>query len=163
SGASGRNSPSDVNFLRSLTTKSDSFFSVISLKGKWQLGDGGRSLARPHDLTCRQFAADVTQRQRLARAVRLEQGGDAGQLAHVLAVRLQLRAGRGGALQSKAGELAVHLAARADALHNLLPHVAALGEVQRLVLLSLLRQVALADVLSVSRNAGSNAPNLERL
>jgi hypothetical protein len=57
----------------------------------------------------------------------------------------------------------MHLAAGADALDDLLPDVAALGEVEGLVLLGLLRQIALADVLAVARQAGGDAPEFERL
>src|SRR5581483_11101292 len=58
---------------------------------------------------------------------------------------------------------AMHLAAGANALHDLLAEVAALLEIQSLVLLGLLRQLSLADVLTVARNPRPHAEHLQRV
>src|SRR5580700_463764 len=57
----------------------------------------------------------------------------------------------------------MHIAARANALHNLLPHVATLVEVERSHLLGLLGQVALANVDAIDRNTCRDAMHLQRL
>src|SRR5262249_7765872 len=74
-------------------------------------------------------------------------------LGECAAVAIKLPWRRQTAFELKAGKLAMHLAARADALHNLLANVTALGEVKRLRLPGLLGQIAVADVLAVLGNA----------
>src|SRR5664279_4808309 len=54
-------------------------------------------------------------------------------------------------LHFEASEHAMHVAARADSLHDLLPDVAALGEIQRVLLSGLLRQIAFAKINSKAR------------
>ena len=73
-------------------------------------------------------------------------------MAGVLAPGRELRAGR---RRRFAGELQLHeqavdMAARADALHDFLPQVAALGEVDAVQLAGFLRQVGVRDVLAVA-------------
>src|SRR5438309_5104787 len=54
-------------------------------------------------------------------------------------------------------------AARADALHNFLPYVASLGEVQRTLLAGFLRKIALTNVHAIQRPAANNSLQLQRL
>src|SRR5690349_18937111 len=76
------------------------------------------------------------------------------QLAGLFTVCFQCRASGGKrAFEAKAGEGAVNVAARADALDDLLPEVAALGKVQRTCLAGLLRQLAVADIDAVQRRS----------
>src|SRR5882724_543954 len=65
------------------------------------------------------------------------------------------------ALGHKSRELSMYSSPRANALHNLLTDVAAFVEVQRARLLGFLRQVALANIYSVRRNAGDDALQLQ--
>ena len=53
--------------------------------------------------------------------------------------------------------------ARPDPLHNLLPDVAALAEIQSPVLPRFLRKVPLPDVDAEFRNAANNAKSLQSL
>ena len=79
------------------------------------------------------------------------QGSGAGDLADFLFASDNLLPGRDlrRPLGNKSGELAMHRSPRTNALHDLLPHIAALVEVQGPRLLGFLRQVALANVHSV--------------
>ena len=56
----------------------------------------------------------------------------------------------------------MHVAPRTNALHDLLPHVASFIEVKRAHLLGFLRQVALANIHAIERNAGHDALHLQR-
>src|SRR5262249_18986024 len=67
------------------------------------------------------------------------------------------------AFELKAGKLAMHLATRADTLHDLLANVTAFVEVERLGLAGLLREVAVADVLAVLGNALYYTPPFQGL
>src|SRR5262249_26866009 len=89
--------------------------------------------------------------------------GHAGDLGEETAVFLELAELRQSIVKFKSGELAMHLAARADTLHNFLPDVAAFGEIQRLILFRLLGQITLADVLTVSGTCVSDTTPLEFL
>ena len=51
----------------------------------------------------------------------------------------------------------MHRAARANALHDLLPDVTALLEMQGALLAGFLRQLALANILAVTRLAAGDA------
>ena len=103
------------------------------------------------------FLADVTQSYSPA-AVVAGQGGGAGDLPHFLAGSFNLGAGCGQELaKNKSGELAMHRAARANALHDLLPDVTALLEMQGALLAGFLRQLALANILAVTRLAAGDA------
>ena len=56
----------------------------------------------------------------------------------------------------------MHIPPRADALDNLLSHVAPFVEIKRARLFRLLRQITFADIDSVTRNARHNALHLYR-
>ena len=56
----------------------------------------------------------------------------------------------------------MHVAARANALHDLLPEIATLAEVQRTRLRGFLWQVALGDVDTVDRNSLRHAECVQR-
>src|SRR5664279_957806 len=60
-------------------------------------------------------------------------------------------------LHFEASEHAMHVAARADSFHDLLPDVAALGEIQRVLLSGLLRQIAFAKINSKARYPSDDA------
>ena len=64
-------------------------------------------------------------------------------------------------LHFEAGEHAMHVAARANPLHNLLPDVAALGEVQGVLLSRLLRQIAFPKINSEARYSSDDAIEFE--
>src|SRR5438270_13377692 len=103
------------------------------------------------------FLADVTQSYSPA-AVVAGQGGGAGDLAHFLAGSFNLGPGRGQELaKNKSAELAMHRAARANALHDLLPDVTALLEMQGALLAGFLRQLALANILAITWLAAVDA------
>ena len=57
----------------------------------------------------------------------------------------------------------MHVAARPNALNNFLSDVTAFNEVERVGLFGFLRQVALANVLAVTRNAEGNSVELNCL
>ena len=57
----------------------------------------------------------------------------------------------------------MHIPARADALHDFLPDVAALIKVQSTLLLGFLGQVTLADILSVAGKSQGNSVDFQRL
>ncbi len=57
----------------------------------------------------------------------------------------------------------MHIAARANALHDLLADVAALAEIQRMLLPGFLRQVAIAKINAVTRYSPDDAIELEGL
>src|SRR6266849_472637 len=61
----------------------------------------------------------------------------------------------------KANKFAMHLTTGTDAFHDLLADIATLGEVERLCLSGLLRQIAIANVLSILRDTVQNAPLLQ--
>src|SRR5262249_16165675 len=63
----------------------------------------------------------------------------------------------------KAGKLAMHLAPRADPLHDLLANVTAFVEVERLGLAGLLGQITVPDVLAVLWNSLNHAPPFQGL
>src|SRR5207237_6936186 len=89
------------------------------------------------------------------------QGCDAGNFADIFAVHLDLCPGsRQRAFDFKSYERAMYGSTRANALDNLLADVAAFGKTQSARLLGFLRQIALADVLSVARNSSRNAVQL---
>ena len=109
-------------------------------------------------LAVERFAADVAEGE-LDWPGGQRDGGDAGQFAHRLAFRSERGAGLGqSAAEFEAGKSSVDVAARVDALDDLLAQVAAFGEVQRAGLCGLLRQVAggfgVANVDTVARRAG---------
>src|SRR5207302_5404838 len=87
----------------------------------------------------------------------------AGALQTSAPFRLILPQRRHSAGKFKSHTLAMHLSARAYALHNLLANVTALVEVERICLPRLLGQVAVADVLAIIWNAVQHAPHLQRL
>src|SRR5664279_2490030 len=64
-------------------------------------------------------------------------------------------------LHFEAGEHPMHVAARADSLHDLLPDVAALGEIQRVLLSGLLRQIAFSKINSKARYPSDDAIEFE--
>ncbi len=63
----------------------------------------------------------------------------------------------------ESNEHAMYVAARANALDNLLADVAALGEVQHMLLAGLLRQVAFAKIDSIARHPARGAIQLKRV
>src|SRR5215813_12901465 len=89
--------------------------------------------------------------------------GHAGQLGKGATPRFKLSRRRRCPGELKARKLAMHLPSRADALHDLLPDVTAFVEVQGLHLRRLLWQIAVANVLSVVRNASQDPPPLQSL
>ena len=99
------------------------------------------------------FATDIAEGKLYCAAVVIavvcgqRNGGDTGQLADLFAVGLQRRAGRGEiSVEAKCAECAVDIAARTDALDDLLAEVAAFEEVQGAGLSGLLGELAVADV-----------------
>src|SRR3989442_6739530 len=87
---------------------------------------------------------------------------DAGNFAEIFAVHLDLCPGsRQRAFDFKPHERAMYGSARANALDDLLTDVAAFGEIESARLLGFLRQIALANVLSVARNSSRNAEQLD--
>jgi len=95
-------------------------------------------------------------------------GCDAGELSHWLAVGFECDAGGGqGSGESEAGEGAMHIAARVDALDDLLAEVAAFGEVEGARLAGLLRQVVgffgVANIRAVTGRAFENMEVFEGL
>src|SRR6476660_2675970 len=151
---SWRNSPSEVNSRRSVTVKLSCFFSAIDsfleLLGWFREGQvrhAGGAPTRLHELAWRcDFAADVAQRHP-ALTTRQGQGSGAGNFSDLLAFHQDLASRRGQRpVNFKAGEFAAHLAARPDALHDLLANVAAFGKIEGAFLLRFLGQVAFADV-----------------
>ena len=92
----------------------------------------------------------------------LRQGcSDTSEFTHRLVFRKQRRAGRGHvAMQDKAGKGAVDIATRPDALHNLLPQVAALVEMQGPRLRRFLRQIPVTQVHTKARRTLRNAEQL---
>src|SRR5882724_2319429 len=78
--------------------------------------------------------------------------GSTRNLAHFLAVSLNLVSGRARCRQFKTRKHAMHLSTRANTFHNLLAYIASLGKVQRALLTGFLRQIALADVFTKQRN-----------
>src|SRR5664279_5760359 len=90
----------------------------------------------------------------------------AGYLSHILVVGTDLASRRRKlpnrmSLHFEASEHAMHVAARADSLHDLLPDVAALGEIQRVLLSGLLRQIAFAKINSKARYPSDDAIEFE--
>src|ERR1022692_610163 len=67
------------------------------------------------------------------------------------------------AFHQKAGKLAMHVAARANALHYLLSNVASLVEIEGAHLLRFLGQVALANVHAIKWDASCDALDFQRL
>src|SRR5580704_4078312 len=133
--------------------------------GKWQLSYCRLDRAY-HNFAPRNagLAPNVSQSNRpLAR--RRVQRSNAGDLAGFLFRRDDLFSSCdcGSAFHQKAGELAMYVSARANALHNLLPYITALAEIERAHLLSLLRQVALANVCAIERDAGHDALHFQCL
>src|SRR5579863_2060963 len=118
-----------------------------------------RDLAARHG----SFPPDVSQGH--APTKRPRQRSDAGHLAYVLLVHNDLRARRDlrPILRDEAGKHPVHVATRANALDDLLPDVAALGEAQGPRLFRFLRQLALANIHAIEWNARKNAVRLHRL
>src|SRR5579862_877121 len=93
------------------------------------------------------LAPDVTERYSVI-AIGRRDDRRAGDFSHIFVLYLNLCAGRRRwPFHAEAGEFAMDVPARANALHDLLAHIAALAEVKRAVLLGLLRKIALADVL----------------
>src|SRR5439155_2799868 len=56
----------------------------------------------------------------------------------------------------------MHCASGTDALHDLLTHIASLAEMQSPLLLGFLRQVALADVLSIAGDSRGDPQQVQR-
>src|ERR1019366_2027004 len=165
---SWRNSPSVLNKRRSVTTNSGFFsFSAISyLLAEWKGLDGGAVLADLHRSAGRcGFAPHVAERQRPL-ATRKWNPRCAGYLSHILVVSTNFgsrsrRLGSRMSLHFEAGEHAMHVAARANSLHNLLPDVETLGEIQRVFLSSLLRQIAFPKINSEARYSSDDAIEFE--
>src|ERR1039458_9005423 len=165
---SWRNSPSVLNKRRSVTTNSGFFsLSAIScLLAKWKVPDGGTLLADLHRSAGRRgFAPHIAERQRPL-ATGKWNPRRAGDLSHILVVRADLgsrrrKLGSRMSLHFEAGEHAMHVAARANSLHNLLPDVAALGEIQRVLLSRLLRQIAFPKINSEARCSPDDAIEFE--
>src|SRR5579864_5198247 len=68
-------------------------------------------------------------------AIAGRQCGGTGDFAHFFTLRLDFGAGRGDwSAHRESGERPVHVAARPDALHNLLPDIASFVEVQGAIL-----------------------------
>src|SRR5205085_7730007 len=92
--------------------------------------------------------------------------GYAGDLDYYFAVFFDL-AGHGQRIirfnpgEFEAGEFAVHLAAGANTLHNLLADIASFSGIQSLILLGFLGQIALTDILPVFGDAAQDAPGLQ--
>src|SRR5581483_2623135 len=68
-----------------------------------------------------------------------------------------------GSINQKASELAVNRSPRPDTFHDLLPDVTSLVEVEGPVLLRLLRQIPLADIDTVGRDATLNPVQFQDL
>src|SRR5271166_3763633 len=108
------------------------------------------------------LASQITQCDRAISAGQ-RQNRVARDLAHFFFLGHDLRSRFGErALYLERRELPVHSALRADALHNLLADIAALGEIQRTSLAGFLWQVALADVPAKLRSAACNAEKIQR-
>src|ERR1700756_3001048 len=169
-----RSSPSEVNIRRSVTVKL-SFLSAIynpsqisrirALKNfrKRQFCYPGAGLPGLENFARgRNFFPDISERDGPL-SLSQGQGSHAGDLAYLLAIHFKLRSWRGqGTLDKKAGERTMHTTARANAFHNLLPDVAALGETQRPHLFGFLGKITVMDVPSVGRNAGRDAIQFQR-
>src|ERR1022692_792204 len=165
---SWRNSPSVLNKRRSVTTNSG-FFSLSAIgcllaEGKGP--DGGALLPDLHRSAGRcGFAPRVAERQRPL-ATGKWNPRHAGYLSHILVVganfgpRRRKLASRM-SLHFEAGEHAMHVAARANSLHDLLPDVAALGEIQRVLLSSFLRQIAFPKINCKARYSSDDAIEFE--
>src|SRR5947209_5616338 len=107
---------------------------------------------------------NVAESNGMVRSVPAGKGSDAGDLSHILSAPLQLGSGSGRPVgKLEAHELAMNIAARVYALHNLLPYVAALLKIEGMLLLGFLRQIALADVLSIAWHSSSNACHFQSL
>src|SRR5271157_1175511 len=88
----------------------------------------------------------------------------AGDLADILVMDADRRSRRWRPILClESHERAMHVAAGVDALHNLLPNVAAFGKVQRVLLAGLLRQIAFPKVNSEARYASNNAVDFQRI
>src|SRR5258708_16741935 len=85
---------------------------------------------------------------------------NAGDFGDHASLGLDLAGLRQRVLKLKAGEPAVYLSAGANALHDLLADVAALGKVQGLVLFGFLRQIFFPDILAVTRDSMHDTPLL---
>jgi hypothetical protein len=92
------------------------------------------------------------------------QRGHAGQLSHGLARGLKRRArGWKYALQAKDHKRAMHIASRADALDDLLAEIASLVEVQRSLLVGLLREIAITNIDAIEGSSLEQTEVLNRL
>src|SRR5664280_1682565 len=166
---SWRNSPSVLNKRRSVTTNSG-FFSLSAINiyslAEWSGLYCGALLAELHCGAGKcGFAPRGAERQRPL-ATRKRNPRRAGYLSHILVVGTDLASGRRKlrnrmSLHFEAGEHPMHVAARADSLHDLLPDVAALGEIQRVLLSRLLRQIAFAKINSEARYSSDDAIEFE--
>ncbi len=102
------------------------------------------------------LAPHISQRQRPL-ATRKWNPRCAGDLAHILVAGADFGSRLGSrrriSFHFEADKHAMHVAARANALHDLLPDVAAFGEVQRVLLAGLLRQIAFSQIDAEARHA----------
>ena len=103
------------------------------------------------------FAANVAERDDFVG----RKLGDAGDLADLFVAAEELGSGLDWLGKLEAGEATMDVAARVNALDNLLSDVAALREMQCEVLTRLLRKIAFANVLTVGGNAGGDPEQLE--
>src|SRR5271157_3221294 len=176
---SWRSSPSVLNSRRSVTTKSGFLFSLSGINSLFaircspfalriavegQRSNGGVLLT---DLHCRAWNCDlamrVPERQRSLTAGKWNTGR-AGHFARILVVDAHFGSRlRRSAFHLESDKAAMQNRSRANAFHNLLPDVAALGEVQRIVLSRLLRQITLAQIDSEARHASNHAIQVKRL
>src|ERR1700678_2045785 len=110
------------------------------------------------------LAPDVSQRNCVLAGRRAE-SSDAGDFSYFFFARNNFRVwlNFSNSFEQESAKFSMHIATRSNALHNFLSYVASLVEVERPRLLGLLRQVALADVYAIERNASGDALHFQRL
>jgi len=106
---------------------------------------------------------DIAQSQQSVSVIGRD-AADARKLAYFPAIGLEFRASsRQFAFQHKPLELAMHIAARADAFHDLLPDVATFGEVEGVLLIGFLRKIAISNIRSVFGKSNHDTELFQRL
>src|SRR5438034_1525424 len=185
SGASFLNSPSEVKSRRSVTVKLSVFFSAMDSSNDVAVYVCVARATRPR---CSIYSAFKNPRERKRHhtqprlpshkffsrnhelspsitqcegAIATRQTCNAGEFSDVLSFLLNPKPDRRSrTFNLEARKHAMNRPARPDPLHNLLPDVAALAEIQSPVLPRFLRKVPLPDVDAEFRNAASNAKSL---
>lgn len=110
------------------------------------------------------FPANEPQAEGLRCSRRQFDAHDAGEFAHLLVAGQNRRSGsRSFAVQQETLQGTMHVAARTNPLDNFLAEITALGKVERAHLVRLLRQVAVANIDAIGRDALEHAQLLERI